>query len=145
MANSLSLNACGLASAEADVNSRGPAARSEAKTLIVGLGKTGLSCARYLRAQGVWVAVTDSRARPPGLETLREELPEVAVFVGGFEPEVFALATQLVVSPGVPIAEPLIQAALARGVPVIGDVELFARAVQAPICAITAMSAICRM
>jgi UDP-N-acetylmuramoylalanine--D-glutamate ligase len=137
MANSLSLNACGLASAEADVNSRGPAARSEAKTLIVGLGKTGLSCARYLRAQGVWVAVTDSRARPPGLETLREELPEVAVFVGGFEPEVFALATQLVVSPGVPIAEPLIQAALARGVPVIGDVELFARAVQAPICAIT--------
>lgn len=109
----------------------------QAKTLIVGLGKTGLSCARYLRRRGIAVAVTDSRPRPPGLEALREELPEVAVFVGGFEPEVFAAADQLVVSPGVPVAEPLIQAARARGVPVIGDVELFARAARAPICAIT--------
>jgi UDP-N-acetylmuramoylalanine--D-glutamate ligase len=127
----------------ASIDSRQPALASvqrdpaQAKTLVVGLGKTGLSCARYLRAQGVPLAVTDSRARPPGLETLREEMPEIAVFVGGFEQEVFALATQLVVSPGVPISEPLIQAAMERGVPVIGDVELFMRAARAPICAIT--------
>lgn len=106
-------------------------------TLIVGLGKTGLSCARYLHAQGIALVVTDSRATPPGLADLRAALPEVPVCVGGFQPALFASAAQLVVSPGVPISEPLIQAALARGVPVIGDVELFVRAAQAPICAIT--------
>jgi UDP-N-acetylmuramoylalanine--D-glutamate ligase len=110
---------------------------SAAKTLVVGLGKTGLSCARYLRSQGILTAVTDSRANPPGLLVLRDEMPEVGVFVGGFEPEVFAAAGRLVVSPGVPIAEPLIQEAMARGIEVIGDVELFARAARAPICAIT--------
>jgi UDP-N-acetylmuramoylalanine--D-glutamate ligase len=110
---------------------------SAAKTLVVGLGKTGLSCARYLRSQGILTAVTDSRANPPGLQVLRDEMPEVGIFVGGFEPEVFAAAGRLVVSPGVPIAEPLIQQAVARGIEVIGDVELFARAARAPICAIT--------
>jgi UDP-N-acetylmuramoylalanine--D-glutamate ligase len=116
--------------------------RMDRKTLVIGLGKTGLSCARYLRAQGAWVAVTDSRDHPPGLEQLRLELPEVAVFLGGFDPAVFAVAERMVVSPGVPMAMPLIQEALARGVPVIGDVELFAQAAArlqplAPICAIT--------
>lgn len=107
------------------------------KTLVVGLGQTGLSCARFLRAQGVFTAVTDSRANPPGLQQLRDELPEVAVFVDGFDPEVFAAAERLVVSPGVPVSEPLIQAAMASGIEVIGDIELFVRAAQAPICAIT--------
>ena len=107
------------------------------RTLVVGLGKTGVSCARYLRGQGVRVAVTDSRPNPPGLAEVRRDLPEVAVFVGGFDPAVFAAAEQLVVSPGVPLATPLVQESMARGVPVIGDVELFARGARAPICAIT--------
>ncbi len=107
------------------------------RTLVVGLGKTGVSCARYLWGQGVRVAVTDSRANPPGLAEVRRELPEVGVFVGGFDPSVFGAAEQLVVSPGVPLATSLIQDAMARGVPAIGDVELFARAARAPICGIT--------
>ncbi len=118
-------------------SARPPELQADLKTLIVGLGKTGVSCARYLRAQGAWVAVTDSRPNPPGLEQLRRDFPEVAVFTGGFDPAAFAAADQLVVSPGVPVAEPLIQQTLARGVPVIGDVELFARAARAPVCAIT--------
>jgi UDP-N-acetylmuramoylalanine--D-glutamate ligase len=105
--------------------------KTDARTLIVGLGKTGLSCARYLRARGAMVAVADSRANPPGLEPLRQELPDLAVFTGGFRPEVFARADRLVVSPGVPVSEPLIQAALDRGVPVLGDIELFALALLA--------------
>ena len=106
-------------------------------TLVVGLGKTGLSCARYLCSQGVPVAVTDSRANPPGLAAVREQMPDLPVFTGGFERTVFEAAGQLVVSPGVPIIEPLIQEAALRGVPVIGDVELFVRAAHAPVCAIT--------
>lgn len=107
------------------------------KTLVVGLGKTGLSCARYLRARGVPVAVTDSRQNPPGLEAARAQMPDLALFVGGFDPEVFSAADRLVVSPGVPLREPAIAAAAARGVPVLGDIELFARAATAPVAAIT--------
>ncbi|MES9993089.1 MAG: UDP-N-acetylmuramoyl-L-alanine--D-glutamate ligase [Candidatus Thiodiazotropha sp.] len=107
------------------------------KTLIVGLGATGLSCARYLTAQGVPLAVTDSREQPPGLEALRKDYPDMALFLGGFQTEVFQAASRLVVSPGIPLDEPLIQAARARGIEIVGDVELFARAVKAPVVAIT--------
>jgi len=106
-------------------------------TLIVGLGKTGLSCARYLSAQGVPVAITDTRELPPGLEALKSELPDLALFLGGFDAAVFDAADRLVVSPGVPVTEPLIQQAMERGVPVVGDIELFAQAVDAPVVAIT--------
>ncbi|HIC81740.1 MAG TPA: UDP-N-acetylmuramoyl-L-alanine--D-glutamate ligase, partial [Kiloniellaceae bacterium] len=116
---------------------RRAAAANAGKSLIVGLGKTGLSCARHLVRQGVTVAVTDSREAPPCLDELRDEMPDLALFLGGFVPEVFEAAEQLIVSPGVPVSEPLIQAALARGVPVIGDIELFAQAVKAPVVAIT--------
>ncbi len=106
-------------------------------TLIVGLGKTGLSCARFLTAQGVPLAVTDSRVQPPGLIELQQNLPDIAVFVGGFDPAAFAAAQQLVVSPGVSLREPLIAEAMLRGTPVLGDIELFARYAKAPVVAIT--------
>jgi UDP-N-acetylmuramoylalanine--D-glutamate ligase len=109
----------------------------KSKTLIVGLGKTGLSCARYFAARGVPAAVIDSRDNPPGLDSLRSELPDTALFLGRFDPDVFEEAEQLVVSPGVSLQEPLIQQALARGVPVVGDVELFAAEANAPVVAIT--------
>lgn len=106
-------------------------------TLIVGLGKTGLSCARFLTGQGVPLAVTDSRAQPPGLIELQRNLPDIAVFVGGFDPMVFAAAQQLIVSPGVSLREPLIADAILRDTPVLGDIELFARYAKAPVVAIT--------
>lgn len=112
-------------------------AHSQAKTLIVGLGKTGLSCTRYLVGRGEQVAIADSRLEPPGLQQLRAEFPDVALFLGGFNAAVFETADRLIVSPGVPVSTPEIQSARARGVEVIGDIELFARAVQAPVAAIT--------
>lgn len=107
------------------------------KTLVVGLGKSGLSCARYLAARKVPLAVTDSRQHPPGLEQLRAELPDTALFLGGFNSDAFNAAECVVVSPGVPLSEPLIQRAIAHGVPVLGDIELFCQAVAAPYAAIT--------
>lgn len=107
------------------------------RVLIVGLGKTGLSCVRFLNKHGVEVAVTDSRQHPPGLEVLQQEFPDIAVFVGSFQAEVFERAECLIVSPGVSIQELHIQAACARGAEVIGDVELFARLAEAPVLAIT--------
>jgi len=107
------------------------------RTLIIGLGKTGLSCARYLVAHGVEVAVADSRAEPPGLAALREELPDVAVFLGDYPEQAIQRAELLVVSPGVPLTHPALSAAAARGQELIGDIELFARSARAPIVAIT--------
>ena len=107
------------------------------RTLIVGLGVTGLSCARFLARQGVETAVTDSRQQPPALATLHRELPDVALFVGGFDAGVFDRAERIVISPGVSLQEPLLQAARRRGVEIIGDIELFARSVQAPVVGVT--------
>jgi len=109
----------------------------EPRTLVVGLGVTGLSCARFLVNQGVEVAVTDSRDQPPAIARIREELPDVALFLGGFDADIFARAERIVVSPGVSLQQPLIAAAQQRGVEVIGDIELFARSVTAPVIAIT--------
>jgi UDP-N-acetylmuramoylalanine--D-glutamate ligase len=108
-----------------------------AKTLIVGLGATGLSVARYLRGRGVTVAVTDSRRHPPGLDRVRAEMPDVALYLGRFDAEVFAAADRLVVSPGVSVREPLVDRAASRGIPVLGDIELFAGVASAPVVAIT--------
>ena len=115
----------------------GTKSASQEKTLVVGLGKTGLSCARYLAAQGVELAVTDSREHPPGLEELQRLYPDMAIFLGGFQSEVFNAAGQLVVSPGIPLSEPVIESAREQGAEVVGDIELFARAVKAPVVAIT--------
>ncbi len=105
--------------------------------LVVGLGVTGLSVVRHLKQAGETVAVADSRQQPPGLEQLMAEFPDVPVYVGAFDEAVFSAAKQLVVSPGVAIAEPVIQQALAQGVEVTGDIELFAQKVKAPVIAIT--------
>jgi len=107
------------------------------KALILGLGKTGLSCARYLGDQGVTVAAMDSRQAPPGLAEAKRELPDLPLFLGGFDPNVIKAAEWLIASPGVSLREPPIAEAVARGVPVMGDIELFAQAARAPVAAIT--------
>jgi UDP-N-acetylmuramoylalanine--D-glutamate ligase len=107
------------------------------RTLIVGLGATGLSCARFLTRQWVEVAVTDSRQQPPALADMQKELPDVPLFVGGFDVDAFARAERIVVSPGVSLREPLLKDAQQRGIEIIGDIELFARSAAAPVVAIT--------
>lgn len=110
---------------------------SDRRTLVVGLGKTGLSCVRYLSEIGREIAVADSRQDPPGLQQLREFWPEVPVHLGAFDTELFAGFNELVVSPGISISEPAIVGAAARGAGIRGDIDLFAEAADAPIIAIT--------
>lgn len=107
-------------------------------TLVVGLGKTGLSCVRHLRGLGRRVTAVDSRPSPPELDTVSEEFPEVSVTLGGFPQSAFDGVGDIVVSPGVSLTEPALKAALAEQIPVFGDIELFARAAGAtPVIAIT--------
>ncbi|MBW7472914.1 UDP-N-acetylmuramoyl-L-alanine--D-glutamate ligase [Marinobacter sp. M216] len=110
---------------------------SDRRTLIVGLGKTGLSCVRYLSEQGREIAVADSREAPPGLDELRAGWPDVPVHLGAFDAELFAGFNELVVSPGINIAEPAIARASKNGARIRGDIDLFAEAADAPIVAIT--------
>lgn len=99
--------------------------------LVLGLGDTGLSCVRWLAARGARVSVADSRAVPPHAAYLAERLPQVPLFTGPFNDTRLQAIDMLVVSPGVPLAEPIVARAIATGVEVVGDVELFARAIHA--------------
>src|SRR5262249_16833538 len=105
--------------------------------VIAGLGKTGLSCARYLRAHGWQIAVTDTRAQPPELAQLRALDPAIPVRLGGLDTRLLDEALCVVASPGLPLADPFFSAARQRGLEVVGDIELFARAVGAPVVGIT--------
>jgi len=87
--------------------------------VVIGLGKTGCSCLQYLLSKNIPVAVTDSR------------------FASGFDEALIRKADVIVLSPGISKKEPIIAEQLSRGVPVIGDIELFAEAVDAPVIAIT--------
>jgi UDP-N-acetylmuramoylalanine--D-glutamate ligase len=110
---------------------------AHARVLVVGLGKTGMSAVRFLHEQGFECAVVDTRMRPPALAELRELLPDVPTFLGGFNRDAFRAATHLVVSPGLPLDLPEVREAQARGVRVCGDLDLFACAARAPVAAIT--------
>ena len=110
---------------------------SDRRTLVVGLGKTGLSCVRYLYAQGRDIAVADSREAPPGLDDLRTGWPDIPVYLGQFDQDLFAGFNELIVSPGINIAEPAIARAAEQGARIRGDIDLFAEAADAPVVAIT--------
>lgn len=111
--------------------------KAQAQTVVVGLGTTGLACARFLAARGDAFTVVDSRDRPPQLETLRAECPGAEIVTGVLPEALLAGAGEILLSPGVPVAEPAIQVAIRQGVPVISEIELFCRHARAPIAAIT--------
>lgn len=114
---------------------------SSSLSVIVGLGATGLSCARYLHSAGMPFAMVDTRAAPPQLDAFRKLYPDVEVELGSLDAKLFSKATEIVLSPGIAMREPAIAKQIARGIPVIGDIELFARAVKKPVIAITGTNA----
>jgi UDP-N-acetylmuramoylalanine--D-glutamate ligase len=108
--------------------------------VIVGLGKTSLSCLRYLLKQGITrenIAVTDNREQPPGLNEIQQNFPQLRLSVGRFDEKLLDQAQKIIVTPGVSLQEPAIHKQLLRGIQPIGDIELFAQKANAPIIAIT--------
>jgi UDP-N-acetylmuramoylalanine--D-glutamate ligase len=110
---------------------------SGAPSLIVGLGATGVSVARYLAALGERVRVIDSRAAPPGLAELQSACPGAEIELATLDARWLDGVSRVLLSPGLSVAIPLILEARRRGIEVIGDVELFARAANAPVIAVT--------
>ncbi|MDT8427716.1 MAG: UDP-N-acetylmuramoyl-L-alanine--D-glutamate ligase [Pseudomonadales bacterium] len=105
--------------------------------IIVGLGKTGLSCARYLSARGERFSVVDTRENPPGLGLFKESFPDVSVVLGRLDESMLLNASEVIVSPGISLKQPAIAAALAKGIPVYGDIDIFSHEANAPILAVT--------
>ncbi len=96
--------------------------------VVLGLGMTGLSLARYLVREGARVRVADTRAAPPNASDLAHELPQVPLAIGPFDAATFSGIDLIAISPGVAKDQPAIAAAVERGVEIVGDIELFARA-----------------
>ena len=107
------------------------------RTMIVGLGITGLSCVRHFvrNGEGANLTVVDTRPAPPGLDVLQAEYPEVAVLTGVSELD-FTAVNRLVVSPGVALDDDLL-AGRPPEVQVVSDIDLFCEAVTAPVIAVT--------
>ena len=98
--------------------------------LVLGLGDTGLSMARFLDRRGARVRVADTRDDPPGLAALGASVPQAELVLGAYRDASFAGVDLIAISPGVPLATAQVRAAAARGVPVVGDIELFAQALR---------------
>lgn len=94
---------------------------------VIGLGETGLSALRWLYHMGANVSMFDSRLNPPSMDILRRDYADVTCYNGPFDAELLCAVDMIVISPGVPLQEPAIQMAIAQGVSVVGDIELFAR------------------
>tara|TARA_B100000678_G_scaffold290404_1_gene303283 strand:+ start:5150 stop:6508 length:1359 start_codon:yes stop_codon:yes gene_type:complete len=105
--------------------------------VIVGLGKTGLSCFRYLSNQGLNVAITDSREEPPELLELRAEFESASVYLGQINEQVLLASDQIILSPGVSLDNKSIKLSIENNIPVFGDIELFCQKAQAPIIAVS--------
>src|SRR6201994_2774943 len=108
------------------------------KVLVVGLGKSGLAAAIFLRRRGAQVTVSDIRSA----EALAKDIPGlfeegINVEAGGHGLLTFRRQDLIVVSPGVPLDTPEVKQVVAFGLPVIGELELASRYLQGEVVAIT--------
>ncbi len=109
--------------------------KTKSRNLVVGLGNTGLSVARYLRRKGQDARFCDTRTSPPGIDQLHAIFPGADVILGDIRlPDG---VDRLIVSPGVPDTHPLLAEARSAGLDVISDIELFVESANAPFMAIT--------
>ena len=94
--------------------------------LVLGLGETGLSMLRYLSAQGARLRAADSRSAPAGVSEAMKYVHPQQIFCGPFSDSLCDGIDLIAISPGVPLADPVVARAVARGVAVVGDIELLA-------------------
>jgi len=105
------------------------------KDLVVGLGATGLSVARYLKRSDAAASFFDSREEPPGMAELDQIWPDAEVLLGDIKlPKNVA---RIIASPGIADSHPLLASARKKKVEIISDIELFARDVKKPFIAVT--------
>ncbi|RUO80082.1 UDP-N-acetylmuramoyl-L-alanine--D-glutamate ligase [Idiomarina tyrosinivorans] len=107
------------------------------QVLVLGLGKTGLSVLRYLHRNNVTPQIIDSREHPPGLADAQELFPQAQIDCREATVEDTLAADVIILSPGIDRRTTAVALAIDAGVPVLGDIELFAAAVTCPVVAVT--------
>lgn len=125
-----------MAAARTDVT-KPPASQPGGVTLVLGMGGTGVSCARFLATRGARAIFADTRALPPGMAAIRAAMPGAEVLADGPPATVPAGVDRILVSPGVDLHLPVLADARRRAVPVLSDIDLFVAEAAAPITAIT--------
>jgi len=105
------------------------------KDLVVGLGATGLSIARYLKRNDADAIFVDSRDEPPGLDELKDIWPDADVRLG--KKKIPKAVNRVIASPGIEDSHPLLEKARKRDLEIVSDIELFAREATKPFVAIT--------
>lgn len=103
-----------------------------ASASIIGMGKTGCSVARFMQQYGVTCTAFDEHK-----STLPDSMPEIPLHTGAFDFTQLASSECLVVSPGIPWQHPALQAARAAGIPVMGDLDVFAEHFSGEVLAVT--------
>ena len=105
------------------------------RVVVVGAGRSGRAAVDLLQSRGAIVSLADSSTTVDGADALRAR--GIPVFTGPHAADLFNDVDLIVLSPGVPYAEPGVAAARARGVAVIGEVELAWRLLQGRVVAVT--------
>ena len=103
-----------------------PMALDGRRVLVLGLGDSGLSAARWVARAGGTVRVADTREEPPRAAELAQAAPGAELRRGVFAPDLLDGVELICISPGLALSQPLVRDALARGLPIVGDIELFA-------------------
>ena len=106
------------------------------RVVVVGAARSGVAAAELLARRGARVVLTDTRPEPAD-DARRLTAAGIALEFGEHRPETFASADLIVLSPGVPSQQALLEAARARGVEVIGEIELAWRWLRGRVIAIT--------
>lgn len=115
--------------------------KNDQQKVIIGLGKTGYSVLAFFAERSFDAVVMDTRKEPPFAQMVRDNYPDVKMILGGLNQQILCAASQIILSPGLALSTPEIKAAVEQGVPVVGDVQVFADYAKAPVVAITGSNA----
>lgn len=105
--------------------------------LVAGLGKTGISVARYLQSKNKPFIAFDTRAQAQSVTEFTKEFPNVRVYTQHIPDEIIGQLSDIIASPGLPLDTPFLKKAMQMGIAVYGDIECLAREIHAPVIAIT--------
>lgn len=114
---------------------------STVQRVVIGLGVTGLACARFWQRQGVPFVLVDTRASLAHIDSIKAQFPNVSVYLGDVPAAVWGSTPEVVVSPGVALDHPLVEAASMAGAELMGDIDVFMREAKAPVIGVTGSNA----
>ncbi len=123
--------------AEVEMDHRTESYAVDSSVLVVGMGETGIACARYLAARGVRAIFADSRLDPPGSEAIAKAMPGAELFTGDSLADVPPGIDHVIISPGVDLQHPLIIRAREQSVEMLSDIDVFGLECAAPVITIT--------